>query len=487
MLTSTPPFEFMALNRSTDGGGGRLVVLSNRMAPTQPGEAPKGGLAVGLVGALKASGGLWMGWSGQTRPQPGSGEPTVSDNVSYVPVDLTDEQIARYYRGFSNQTLWPACHYRTDLIKYEPEFFEGYREVNALFARELKAFLKPDDVIWVHDYHLMLVGRELRRLGVENPIGFFLHTPFPSYDAFRAVPEHKTLLKAMFAYDLVGFHTDAFVENFRDCCDRVLEVPAAAGPVRYMGETARLGAFPIGIDAERMAEYAKSEAATMRHAAMVDSFLGAKICIGVDRLDYSKGIPERLRAFARLLDEHPKMAERATFLQIAPPSRDDVQDYKNLRDEVVRLAGEINARHNSPEWVAIRFVHKSFSRKRLAGYYRASRVGLVTPLRDGMNLVAKEYVVCQSPASPGVLILSEFAGAAGELGDGALCVNPLDIDGVADALKQALDMPVEERRERHKVMLDAVMGNTAADWSRNFLEALGEGGAAFAERVPLIQ
>jgi len=472
MLIGTQTREKLSLAKGGSATGGRLVVLSNRMAPTEPGQPPKGGLAVGLYGALKASGGVWMGWSGETAEEAGPARAVTVDDVTYSPVHLTAEQLAGYYKGFSNQVLWPTLHSRTDLIDFEPQFIEAYREVNRLFASELAAILEPEDVLWVHDYHLFLVGRELRNLGIENPIGFFLHTPFPTYDTLRAVPEHEELLKAMFAYDLAGFHTRDFVENFRECCARLLDIAPSGDDLRCDGEDLRVSPFPIGIDADRMAEYARREAQTMRFAHLLDSFMGAKICIGVDRLDYSKGIPERMRGFARFLDLNSSAWEKATLLQIAPPSRDDVREYQDLRDEVVRLAGEINAKYTSPEWVSIRFVHKSFSRRRLAGYYRASRVGLVTPLRDGMNLVAKEYVVCQNPNNPGVLVLSEFAGAREELECGALIVNPHDIDALASAIKDALVMPLEERQERHARMLEVIRGNTATDWSRRFLAAL---------------
>jgi len=472
MYIGTQTRDRVSMSDKSGLESGRLVVLSNRMAPTEPGQPPKGGLAVGLLGALKASGGVWVGWSGETAEESAPGRSITVDHVTYQPIHLTSTQIADYYNGFANQTLWPALHSRADLIHFEPSFFEQYLEVNQLFARELAAILEPDDVVWVHDYHLFLVGLELRKLGVPNPIGYFLHTPFPTYDTLRAVPEHDTLLEAMFAYDLAGFHTTEFVENFRECCLRLLGVEQEGATLRHDGRELRVGAFPIGIDAERMTEYARREAQTMRFAHLLDSFMGAKICIGVDRLDYSKGIPERMRGFARFLDQNSAAWEKATLLQIAPPSRDEVREYRELRDEVVRLAGEINAKYTSPEWVSIRFVHKSFSRRRLAGYYRASRVGLVTPLRDGMNLVAKEYVVCQNPNNPGVLILSEFAGAREELECGALIVNPHDIDALASAIKEALVMPLEERQERHERMLDAVRNNTATDWSRKFLSAL---------------
>ena len=472
MYIGTQTRDRVAMDRKSGLGDGRLVVLSNRMAPTEPGQPPKGGLAVGLLGALKASGGLWIGWSGETAEESGQVAPVTVDRVTYQPINLTKAQIAGYYNGFANQTLWPALHSRADLINCEPSFFEQYLEVNQLFARELAAMIEPDDVIWVHDYHLFLVGRELRKLGVRNPIGYFLHTPFPTYDTLRAVPEHDALLEAMFAYDLAGFHTTEFVRNFQECCDRLLDISRERTTLRYEGAELTVGAFPIGIDADHMAEYARREAQTMRYAHLLDSFMGAKICIGVDRLDYSKGIPERMRGFARFLDLNSAAWEKATLLQIAPPSRDEVREYQELRNEVVRLAGEINAKYTSPEWVSIRFVHKSFSRRRLAGYYRASRVGLVTPLRDGMNLVAKEYVVCQNQNNPGVLVLSEFAGACEELECGALIVNPHDVDALASAIKDALVMPLEERQERHERMLDAVRSNTATDWSRKFLAAL---------------
>ncbi len=451
----------------------RLIVISNRVARVTEGKTAAGGLAVAMLAALKASGGIWFGWSGETK-QVAPEQPHIHrvGRLTYATLDLSHQDLEEYYNGFANSTLWPLFHYRLDLMAYTRSYFTGYRRVNSLFARKLVPLLHPQDTIWVHDYHLIPMGEELRRGGVENRIGFFLHTPFPAYEILTALPEHETLLRALCAYDLVGFQTENDLNAFRDYI-RFEARGEILGPneFRAYGRNFRADVFPIGLDTD-VVEAQAAEAAHSRHSERLRASIGSRsLIIGVDRLDYSKGIPDRFEAFERLMSVYPANRGRVTFMQIAPPSRTDVQQYSELRERLEHMAGSINGRYAEFDWAPIRYLNKGFNRRTLTGFLRASAVGLVTPLRDGMNLVAKEYVASQDPENPGVLVLSRFAGAARELG-GALIVNPHDWEGVADALQRALDMPLEERRERWEEMIALLRRNDITAWRKQYVETL---------------
>ncbi|MEN5116524.1 alpha,alpha-trehalose-phosphate synthase (UDP-forming) [Luteimonas sp. TWI662] len=450
----------------------RLVVVSNRVA--LPDSDQNGGLATALDAALKEAGGLWFGWSGKVaRAHSGELHRATHDNIDYLTIDLSREDYEGYYNGFSNRTLWPLLHFRLDLVDYNAMTQAAYRGVNALFAEKLAKEIRDEDIVWVHDYHLLPLAQELRRRGVRARIGFFLHVPFPSADIVAGLPHHEKTFGALAAYDLVGFQTERDLERFQDYI-RLFRggSVAARGTLRdHDGRSFQADAFPIGIDASAIATLAANASRNPAVRRMQASLTGRALAIGVDRLDYSKGLPERFRAFERVLDKHTDLRGQLTYLQIAPVSRGGVASYRALRRELEQYAGHINGAHADPDWTPMRYVNRTYPHATLAGFYRLARIGLVTPLRDGMNLVAKEYVASQDPQDPGALVLSIFAGAAREL-DGALLINPFDSDGVADAIAAALKMPLDERRERWQSMMQRISSYDIHAWRRDFLDRL---------------
>ena len=450
----------------------RLVIVSNRVA--LPGEARAGGLAVALQAALEETGGLWFGWSGKIDPvRSGRLQEQQAGNIRYVTIDLSRRDHADYYNGFANRSLWPLLHFRVDLVDYSRETYAAYRRVNALFAEKLAPLLRDDDLVWVHDYHLIPLAALLREHGVRCRLGFFLHVPMPSSDLLAALPQHGRLFEGLSAYDLVGFQTSRDLERFQDYVRLFGRGNVVAPGVLETGGGRRLhaGAFPISIDTAHIEQQAREAVDKPSVRRLKDSLSGRALAIGVDRLDYSKGLPERFRAFARYLQRHPQQLGKLTFLQIAPVSRGDVAEYRALREELEQLAGHINGGHAEPDWTPMRYVNRNYAHPTLTGFYRLARVGLVTPLRDGMNLVAKEFVAAQDPDDPGVLVLSTFAGAAREL-ESALLVNPYDLDGVADAIAAAVRMRVGERRERWQAMMDVLRAHDITAWRRGYLAAL---------------
>ena len=451
----------------------RLVVVSNRIADPKQTVAT-GGLAVGVLGALEAGGGLWFGWSGELVE--GDSRDTVvrtRRGVTYATIDLDRQQFDEYYNGFCNNTLWPLVHYSMGFLEYERSQFEAYLAVNELFARRLLPLLRPDDVIWVHDFHLIPLAARLRESGVTRPIGLFLHTPFPSFEVFRALPVYKELLQEFCAYDVVGFQTardlDAFTESVAQ--PEIGARLASDGTVHWSGRSFRVDVFPIGVDVGACA----GQAATHEHSRQLEriraSLHGRKLLIGVDRLDYSKGLPKRFRAYQRLLDTHPETHREVVFMQIAPPTRIGVRAYAEIRHELERAAGHINGEFAETDWMPLRYLNRAIDRGTLMAMFRLAKLGLVTPLRDGMNLVAKEYVAAQDPADPGVLVLSTMVGAAQELEE-AVLVNPHDIDAVAQAISRGLAMPLKERRRRHAAMMRKLAQNDIATWRKRFVAAL---------------
>lgn len=450
---------------------GRLVVVSNRVA--LPKQTATGGLASAMRAAMRERGGLWFGWSGKVGSDTGRVRRVREEAVEYATVDLSRTDHDQFYAGFANRALWPLLHCRPDLVDYRREQLEGYLRVNALFADHLVQMLEPDDVIWVHDYHLVPLAARLRARGVKNRIGFFLHTPLPAAALLIGLPRHQALFETLSAYDLVGLHT---ARDLRALEDYFLhEIGGAMRPGGRLrgpdGRSFRAQVFPISIDTAHVAQAASQAAELDEIAQLKTSLQGRALIIGVDRLDYSKGLPERFRAYDHLLEHHRDLHRQISFLQIAPPSRGSVPEYRQIRRELERLAGHINGKYAAPDWVPIRYVNQSFPHSLLTGYYRTARVALITPLRDGMNLVAKEYVACQDPRNPGVLVLSRFAGAAAELGD-ALLVNPADPVEVADALRRALTMPLRERRQRWRAMMDVLEKQDIDAWSHAFMERL---------------
>ncbi|MCV2445745.1 trehalose-6-phosphate synthase [Paracoccus sp. DMF] len=443
----------------------RLVVVSNRLPARGKGVAA-GGLAVALEAALKDRGGLWLGWSGRTAETPGPVALSQAGEVTFAALDLTPAEVKGYYEGISNSVLWPLCHYRADLLDYTRDDMECYQQVNGRFADALVGLLRPDDLIWVHDYHLIPLAAELRRRGVQNRIGYFHHIPWPARDLFRALPRSRRFLSAMLAHDLVGLQTPTDTANLRDALEGARDRLEFAPP-----RDTRIGAYPISIDTAGFAARAARARDLPRIRELHQRFGARDHVIGVDRLDYSKGLPERLRAFEQLLASHPELHGKLGYMQITPASRAGIEGYERIRQEVAERAGRLNAAYGNLDWVPVRYINRAFSQTLLAGLYRMSRVGLVTPLRDGMNLVAKEYVAAQDPQDPGVLILSRFAGAAAEL-SAALIVNPHDIEEVAEALASALTMPQDERRERHAAMMAVLRANPIEAWARGFLKDL---------------
>ncbi|SEL43888.1 trehalose 6-phosphate synthase [Pseudoxanthomonas sp. GM95] len=449
----------------------RLVVVSNRVA--LPGQSQTGGLATGLTAALAERGGLWFGWSGKTARDSGGLHEVSEGNTRYVTMDLSKADHDAYYLGFSNGALWPLLHFRLDLVDYDRSKREGYRRVNALFADKLAPLLKEDDTVWIHDYHLIPLGALLRERGIGCKIGFFLHTPMPSADLIAALPDHQRFFSTLYSYDLVGFHTQRDVDRFKAYVrlfggGKALDGDTLEAPG---GRRFQTGAFPISIDTGLIAQQARTSANKTAVRDLRNSLRGRQLAIGVDRLDYSKGLPERFSGFERYLKRHKEQRGSLTYLQIAPVSRGEVAEYKVLRSQLEQIAGHVNGTYAEADWTPIRYVNQNYTHATLTGFYRAARVGLVTPLRDGMNLVAKEYIAAQDPEDPGVLVLSILAGAADELTE-ALIVNPHDLDGVADAIATASTMPKPRRIERWRAMMDKLQHNDINAWRKAYLQAL---------------
>ncbi|WP_245243344.1 trehalose-6-phosphate synthase [Pararhodobacter sp. SW119] len=448
----------------------RLVIVSNRVADLRA-SSQSGGLAVGLADALKERGGVWFGWDGKRFGTTGDPvETSQVGKVTCVGMPISARDFSDYYLGFANSTLWPLFHYRLDLVDYDPAHFAAYMRVNEAFARQLQPFLQPDDLIWIHDYHLLPLARCLRRLGCTQRIGHFQHIPFPPPDLFAAAPHHRDLVEALFYDDLLGFQTQADVDNLKSYLRTLPNAQELPGNrFRLRGRTVRIQTYPIGIDATGFSQLARISDPTVDRQR-----LQLKDCariIGVDRLDYSKGLPEKFKAMELLLSNHQDLCKRVNYLQIAPPTRSEVDAYAEIRVELEHLTGSVNGRFGDFDWTPIQLVCKPMARRKLAPLLRHSKVGFVTPLRDGMNLVAKEYVAAQNPDDPGVLVLSKFAGAAENMRE-ALIVNPYNISEMAEALHQALTMPLRERRARHRVLLNEIMTNDAAAWLNRFLDTL---------------
>jgi trehalose 6-phosphate synthase len=458
----------------------RLVVVSNRVATIDEGKPDSGGLAVAIRAALQENGGIWFGWSGGVEEE-ASEEPHIATRgaLTHATLDLSPRDYDEYYIGFANRVLWPLFHFRGSLVEFSRRDHAGYLRVNRLFARRVAPMANPDDLVWVHDYHLIPLGQELRRLGCRQPIGFFLHTPFPPPELLRVLPEHRNLVKALCAYDLVGFQTAADLRGFSDYLLRHAGAEELGdGAYQVFGRVVRAQAFPIGIDTATVATQARM-ADQSRHMRRLRQSLGERaLMIGVDRLDYSKGLSARFKAFSHLLETRPETRGRIVFMQIAPSSRSDVPEYQEIRRSLAAAAGHINGRYGEFDGAPLRYINKSFAHSILTGFFRAARIGLVTPLRDGMNLVAKEYVASQNPDDPGALVLSCFAGAAQELGGEAVLVNPHDPEGMAEAILRAFEMPLGERKERWSAMMQVIERNDITAWREAFVSALAAGPGA---------
>mgnify|MGYP005844604689 CR=1 FL=1 len=453
----------------------RLIAISNRVQAAQAGESSnRGGLAVALSAALRESNGIWFGWSGeQTDEFTGQIAFHREAGIATATIDLEAQDIEEYYNGFANRTLWPLFHYRLDLTEIARDFAGGYARVNARFANTVAPLIEPDDLVWVHDYHLIPLGRKLRERGFENRFGFFLHTPWPPASLMVSLPNHRELVASLLSYDVVGFHTAEWRDSFVDYITTHLDARINGEYAHYEGRVTRLLICPIGLDVTEFMSAQGTDAALQAEERLITSAVGRQVIVGVDRLDYSKGLQERFLAYEQLLNTRPELREKVFMLQIAPPSRGDVASYQQIRADLNSLSGGINGEFASIDWVPVRYVNKGYAREELFGIYRASRVGLVTPLRDGMNLVAKEYVAAQDPEDPGVLVLSRFAGASVQL-NAALIINPHSSEDMADAIARALTMPLPERKERHAAMLKSVVEEDVRWWSARFIAALSE-------------
>lgn len=462
-----------AAPRSATDGNRRLIVVSNRVGPIETGHAASGGLAVALRNALAAHGGIWFGYSGDISDEPSEvPKREEAGNILAATLDLSRRDFDEYYVGYANRVLWPLFHYRPSLVEFSRSELAGYLRVNERFARVLAPMLATSDLVWVHDYHLIPFAAALRRLGVTQPLGFFLHTPFPAAELLRLLPNHRNLVEAMCAYDLVGFQTGSDLHGFRDYLTRFAAAEdLGGGRLRAFGRVVRAAVFPVGIDVATVTAQAEA-AEKSRHWRRLEDSIGPRVLmVGVDRLDYSKGLPARFEAYAHLLKHCPQTRGRIVYLQIAPPSRSAVPEFREIRRRLEAATGHINGRYAEFDWTPLRYLNKSFNHRILMGFFRASRIGLVTPYRDGMNLVAKEYLASQRQHDPGMLVLSCFAGAAHELGE-AIIVNPYDIEGMAEAIQKGLEMPIEERRERWTAMMKTLSRNDIAAWGESFLAAL---------------
>ncbi|HEY3776580.1 MAG TPA: trehalose-6-phosphate synthase [Rhizomicrobium sp.] len=465
----------------------RIFIISNRVGvPDKARGVHPGGLEVALRATLRRHSCVWLGWSGEVKPAGETETRTIDHGGNkYIVTDLSEEDYQEYYNGFANRVLWPILHYRLDMAEFSRRDLSGYLRVNEHFADRLDKVLEPDDVIWVHDYHLIPLAKALRQRGRNNRIGFFLHIPLPPPEILTAMPNHERLIPSLTAYDLVGFQTDGDAANFARYLATELGMPAHisrdfGGSDRVM----RIGTFPVGIAAEMFQRCARRAVRSAFVKRVLDSVPGI-IIIGVDRLDYSKGLTLRLEAFERFLVANPQSRGKVTYMQITPKSRSEVPEYADMERAIDTLAGRINGTYGDVSWTPMRYTNRPYSRTALAGLYRAARVALVTPLRDGMNLVSKEYVAAQDAQDPGVLILSRFAGAAAEFGSSAILVNPYDPEAVGSAIARAIAMPRDERVARHAKLFEALKRNDVAAWGDRFLATLVENGKSSQQRTPV--
>jgi trehalose 6-phosphate synthase len=452
----------------------RLVAVSNRVSLPKRGNAP-GGLTVGLLAAMEARGGLWFGWDGEITT--GDQHPVMvarHGSIDFASTPLNEAEYQDFYLGFCNSILWPLFHYFIAEFRYSDAQFDAFQRTNARLAQQLLTLLEADDLVWVHDYHLIPLAQKLREGGARQPIGFFLHIPFPAVEVLRVLPVFGELLQNLLAYDLLAFQTSTDLGAFRDAVRHVWpEAEIRDAAIRVGNRVVSTLVCPIGVDVDVLQAQAQEAMHTEECRRMVTGLLGRRLMVGVDRLDYSKGLVQRFRAYERFLETHPENRNRVTFMQIAPLSRTDVRAYSEIRRELEQATGRTNGRFADTDWTPIRYLNRNFPREILMGFLRAALIGIVTPVRDGMNLVAKEFVAAQDPSDPGVLVLSTLAGAAHELG-AALLVNPYDTRAMAHAIQQALNMPLGERRERHQAMLSALRRNCIKAWHERFVGALAE-------------
>lgn len=450
----------------------RIIVISNRVSAFGKGENDTGGMAVGIKEMLSQTGGIWFGWSGKISKTDQPPAMQQHGNITLITIDLTKKQVEHYYSGYSNQVLWPLFHYRLDFMEYSREFETSYHEVNERFAAQIAQFLQPDDIVWIHDYHLIPLAAKLRRRHITNMIGFFLHIPFPPAHLLICLPGHRRLFESLNSYNLLGFQTENDLARFHQyLTGQGLGTVLKTGWISLLGKTLRAQSFSVGIDVD---DFTLSAAKAMNQKPVQEfkENLGSRqLIIGVDRLDYSKGLIRRVKAYEDFLQAYPASHGKHQILQVTPPTRSGVPMYHFTAKSLEKHIIQINGKFADLDWTPIRYVKKSYGRKTLAAIYRLAAVGVVTPLRDGMNLIAKEYIAAQNPDNPGVLILSRFAGAAVELED-ALLVNPYDSGEVGESIHTALTMPLDERKERHHAMMIRLRAYTIHDWHHDFIATL---------------
>lgn len=436
----------------------RLIIVSNRVSyPSKRQNSTAGGLSVTLKRTLQKTGGIWFGWSGVCSEHNNNQiQNIVKDNINYLVTDLSKQDLQHYYYGFSNSVLWPLCHYRSDLINYKKQDYLGYKKVNKLFAEHLQNYIKPSDTLWIHDYHLIPIAKELRKLGFKNAIGFFLHVPFPCYDLLRTAPPYKELLDDLCVYDLLGFQTKLDESNFLNS---------------LKNKKPKTGVFPATIDSKIFEKFSKSLLPKASWKALANKLKTQILTIGVDRLDYAKGITNRLCIYENFLTNNKSYIEKIKFLQITPKSRSDILEYKAIQQEIALQIGKINGKFSTLTWAPLTYINKNIEQSTLSLLYKNAKIAMVTPIRDGMNLVAKEYIASQNPSDPGVLILSQFTGAAENLTN-ALLINPYDIEESSKALEQAIAMPLDERIARWQPMKNYIDQNNTEEWCNSFLNRL---------------
>lgn len=476
---AVPPLAPVVQPRAT-GERRSLLVMSNRMPSAVNGRRREvGGLVAALEPALRGREAIWLGWSGHEREGTSRVVVDAVGEPARASFDLPQQLRDKFYAGFCNRSLWPLFHTFPGRVRYEDAEWAAYVDANEMYARHAVELVRPDGMIWVHDYHLLLAARALRTLGHRGPIGLFLHVPFPARDLFDTIPWRAQLLDALLDFDLIGVHTARDAENLRGLAAALPDAVIERGTIRRGRQACAVDVFPIAIDPTPFLGIGDESAEI---ASLRESLFGRRLLLGIDRLDYSKGIPERLAAFERLLELWPEWRSRVSLVQVSVPSRAEIPEYAELKHRVETMVGRINGRFGEADWTPVRYLYRSYEPALLAQLYRLADVALVTPLRDGMNLVAKEFVVAQDPEQPGVLVLSEFAGAAAELVD-AVLTNPYHVDGVAADLDRALRMPTAERIDRHARLVAALRrGGTATTWATRFLERLAP--AAQAAQSP---
>ncbi|HKI99219.1 MAG TPA: trehalose-6-phosphate synthase [bacterium] len=463
----------------------RLIIVSNRLPVSLKKDGGRwqvqpssGGLVTALGPVLRNRGGLWIGWPGVPHlPDARQVLERATRGIGYtlVPVSLTEEELSLYYYGFSNEVVWPLFHGLQSLCNYDPDYWTAYQRVNSKFARVVNDHMRPDDYVWIHDYQLMNVAQELRALNARVPIGFFLHIPFPPPDIYHKLPWRRQLLESLLNFDLLGFQTNRHKRNFMQCVRTMIRDVQfyGKGPVsvaRFEGREVRVGYFPIGIDYQSFARGAQEPEVEAESKNLKFALRNRTLILGIDRLDYTKGIPYKLDAMRLALKRYPELNHRVTLIQVVVPSRQEIPRYDALKTEIERLVGEINGEFAEPGWVPIQYIYRSLSRNELLAYYRTAEIALITPLDDGMNLVAKEYCAATVDGN-GVLILSEFAGAASQLRRGALLVNPYNREAMAEAIYQAYKMDPQERAERMQRLRRNVANSDVFRWVSSFLQA----------------